>query len=135
LLGDNLSNIRKKIAAAAEKSGRTADGITLVAVTKTVDAATVNQAISLGIRDIGENRVQELLSKCGELLPVNLHLIGHLQSNKVKYIIDKVSLIHSVDSINLAREIDAQAAKIGKIQDILMQVNVSGEESKFGIEL
>ena len=135
MLGDNLSNIRKKIAAAAEKSGRTADGITLVAVTKTVDAATVNQAISLGIRDIGENRVQELLSKCGELLPVNLHLIGHLQSNKVKYIIDKVSLIHSVDSINLAREIDAQAAKIGKIQDILMQVNVSGEESKFGIEL
>jgi len=119
----------------AEKSGRTLDDIALVAVTKTVTVEKINEAIKLGITDIGENRVQEFLSKEAELLPVNRHLIGHLQRNKVRQIVGKVCLIHSVDSVPLLREVDSQAAKMGIKQDVLMQINVSGEESKFGMPL
>ncbi|MCL2838829.1 MAG: YggS family pyridoxal phosphate-dependent enzyme [Oscillospiraceae bacterium] len=132
-ISQNLKSLRSRIAVAAEKSGRTLDDITLVAVTKTVTVEKINEAIKLGITDIGENRVQEFLSKEAELLPANRHLIGHLQRNKVRQIVGKVCLIHSVDSVPLLREIDSQAAKIGIKQDILMQINVSGEESKFGM--
>ncbi len=112
-----------------------AKGVELIAVTKTVDAETINDAIKCGITHIGENKVQELLSKYDYLLKENLtiHLIGKLQTNKVKYIIDKVDFIHSVDSIKLAETIDKYAKKIDKIQDILIQINISGEESKSGI--
>ena len=93
----------------------------------------INEAIEKGVTDIGENRVQEIMEKYEAVLPVKWHLIGHLQKNKVKYIIDKVELIHSVDSFELAKEIDKHAKKIDKVQNILLEVNVSGEESKFGI--
>ncbi len=133
-LAKRLDNIKNKIKISAEASGRHEDDITLVAVTKTYEADVINKAIELGVTDIGENKVQEIIRKFPDVLPVRWHLIGHLQSNKVKYIIDKVSLIHSVDSLSLMDEIDRQAKKHGKVMDILIQVNITGEESKFGIK-
>lgn len=106
--------------------------VLLVAVTKTRTADEINEAIGAGVTDIGENKVQELLDKYDRVKPVRWHLIGHLQTNKVKYIIDKVWLIHSVDSLHLAREIDKRAAQAGLRVRILLQVNAAGEESKFG---
>ena len=110
-------------------------GVKLIAVTKTVDVDIINKAIDCGITAIGENKVQELLSKYDQLNKQNLqiHLIGKLQSNKVKYIIDKVDLIHSVDNFKLAKTINDHAFKLGKVQDVLVQVNISKEESKGGI--
>ena len=136
----NLAEINEKIAAAAAKSGRKREDITLVAVSKTVGAAEVNEAYATGQRVFAENRVQCLLEKLDTTAQYNLndidwHLIGSLQTNKVKYIIDKVSLIHSVDSIHLAEEINKCAAKKGLKMNCLLQVNVSGEESKHGVEL
>ena len=133
-LKERLDGIRERINKAAEKSGRSGKDITLVAVTKTYEADVINEAIELGVTDIGENKVQEILRKYDSVKPVKWHLIGHLQSNKVKYIIDKVSMIHSVDSIHLMDEIERQAEKKNKTMDILIQVNISGEESKFGIK-
>jgi len=134
-MSDNITHIKHRIKATAETVGRISEDITLVAVTKTVPVDVVNEAIKLGITDVGENRVQEFLMKNPELLPVRKHLIGHLQSNKVKQIVGKVDLIHSVDSINLLHAINLQAEKLGITQDILMQINVSKEESKFGMPL
>ncbi|MBQ9757464.1 MAG: YggS family pyridoxal phosphate-dependent enzyme [Clostridia bacterium] len=130
----NLLEVNKKIGEAALSAGRKADEIKLIAVTKTYGADLINEAIDFGVTDIGENRVQEIMEKYESVKQVRWHLIGHLQKNKVKYIIDKVELIHSVDSVELALEIDKKAKKIDKIQKILLEVNVSGEESKFGIE-
>ena len=132
-ISENLEQIRKNIKAAAEEAGRKYEDITLIAVTKTYGTDLMNEAIDLGVTDIGENRVQEVMEKFEKVKPVCWHLIGHLQKNKVKYIIDKVELIHSVDSFDLAKEVDKQAKKHGKVQKILLEVNVSGEESKFGI--
>ncbi len=129
----NLTEVRDKMKASAEDCGRSPQDVKLIAVTKTYGADLINEAIRLGVTDIGENRVQEIMEKYSQVLPVKWHLIGHLQKNKVKYIIDKVELIHSVDSFELAKEIDKHAKKIGKVQRILLEVNVSGEESKFGI--
>jgi pyridoxal phosphate enzyme (YggS family) len=130
---DNLVEIEKKITSSCEKSNRKRQDIMLLAVTKTRSAKEINEVISLGYTNIGENRVQELLEKYDDVDKRAVwHLIGHLQTNKVKYIADKVSMIHSVDSVKLAKEIDTQCKKIGKIMDILIEVNVSGEESKFG---
>lgn len=129
----NLKMIREKIRAAAEKSGRTEKDITLVAVTKTYPPEAINEAIALGVTDIGENKVQEIVEKYDKVKPVRWHLIGHLQTNKVKYIIDKVYMIHSVDSVHLMEEIDRQAKKHNVVMKILIQVNISGEETKFGI--
>ncbi len=108
----------------------------LLAVTKTRTAEEINYAIDCGVRHIGENRVQELLEKYDQLHKENvtIHLIGQLQTNKVKYIIDKVDLIHSVDSLRLAKEISKRAEGIGKIQDVLVEVNVGNELSKGGID-
>ena len=131
---ENLNSVTESIRKAEQKSGRPTGSVKLIAVTKTYGADAINEAIDCGVTDIGENRVQEILEKYDRIKPVRWHLIGHLQKNKVKYIIDKVCLIHSVDSMELAREINRQAEKIGKVQDILIQVNVSGEESKFGIK-
>ncbi len=107
----------------------------LLAVTKTRTVEEINYAIGCGVRHIGENRVQELLEKYDHLNKdgVTIHLIGHLQTNKVKYIIDKVDLIHSVDSLRLAQEIAKRAASIGKIQEILLEVNIGEEDSKSGV--
>jgi len=117
------------------RTGRDPDSVTLIAVTKTIDPDRINYALECGIRNIGENKVQELTAKYASVEKnVKWHLIGHLQTNKVKYIIDKVGLVHSVDSINLAREIDKRAENAGLVKDILVQVNVAQEETKYGIE-
>ncbi len=136
VLYSNIKNVKERIANAATRSGRKLEDITLIAVTKTMDVEIINQAIQFGVRDIGENRVQEIQKKydyVNNKEEMKWHLIGHLQTNKVKYIIDKVHLIHSVDSFKLASEINNQAAKHNKVMDILIQINVSGEESKFGL--
>jgi PLP dependent protein len=109
------------------------EGVLLVAVTKTRTTDEINEAIRLGVTDIGENKVQEILEKYDKVSPVRWHLIGHLQTNKVKQIIDKVDLIHSVDSMHLALEINKRAAQAGIMVRILIQVNAAQEESKFGV--
>lgn len=130
---ENLKRIRRNIEETAAKY-RSGEEIRLMAVTKTVPYETVNQVIDGGVTLLGENRVQEYLEKkdhyrsCAEV-----HFIGHLQTNKVKYIIDSVSCIHSVDSIKLAKEIDRLAGKHGKIMDVLIEVNIGGEGSKSGV--
>lgn len=132
-IADNIAQIKEKIRAAAEKAGTNPNDILLVAVTKTRPVSDLNEAIDAGITDIGENKVQEIMDKYEDTKPVNWHLIGHLQTNKVKYIIDKVALIHSVDSLKLAAEIDKRAKQHDKMAEILIQVNSAEEESKFGI--
>lgn len=128
----NYAEIKENIRKAAIKSGRAPEDIILLAATKTVDAQVINHAIEAGIEYIGENRVQEFLSKKDDLIPCHRHFIGHLQTNKVKDIINEVELIHSVDSLRLAREISKQAEKCGKTVGILLEVNIGNEESKSG---
>lgn len=132
-IAQNLAEVEKRISAAAERSGRKRSDITFIAVTKTHPADMINEAIECGVTDIGENKPQEVRDKYDDVKPVKWHLIGHLQTNKVKYIIDKVCLIHSVDSIKLMDEIERQAKKHDIVMDILIQVNISGEETKSGI--
>ena len=129
----NLEKINEQIKTAAEGCGRSADDVLLVAVSKTRTPEEINIAIDAGVTDIGENKVQEIMDKYDAVKPVKWHMIGHLQTNKVKYIIDKVSMIHSVDSYKLAVEIDKRAKSHGITMDILLQVNSAQEESKFGI--
>lgn len=131
----NLAEISANVREAVEESGRSFEDIKILAATKTVDAETINFAISKGIKYIGENRVQELLEKYDKINKdqCEIHFIGRLQTNKVKYIIDKVSLIHSVDSYKLAAEIDKQAKKHGIIMDVLVEVNVGDELTKGGV--
>lgn len=131
---ENFRQISFRVNEAKEKYGRSGDSIEIMAVTKTVAPEIVNHAVSsCGIKLLGENRVQEYLSKKDEYLPASVHFIGQLQSNKVKYIIDSVDMIQSVDSIKLAKEIDRHAKRVGKIQDVLVEVNIAGEESKGGV--
>ena len=131
----NYNYINERIAEAAEKSGRSRKDITFLAATKTVDAEVINYAVSLGLDHIGENRVQELLSKYDDydLEHCSLQFIGHLQSNKVRQIVDKVDLIQSVDSFKLAKEISAQSLKRGRTTDILVEVNIGREDNKSGV--
>ncbi len=133
MVQDNLKVIETNIRKACEKAGRRREDITLVAVSKTNPPEKIMEAYEAGCRHFGENRVQELLGKY-DLLPgdIKWHLIGHLQRNKVKYIIDKVYMIHSVDSYRLAEEISKEAVKKGIVVKILIEVNVAGEESKHG---
>lgn len=130
---ERLEDVERRITEAAQKSGRKREDITLIAVTKTHPVDMMNEAIKLGVTDIGENRPQAVRDKFNDVLPVKWHLIGQLQTNKVKYIIDKVCLIHSVDSIKLMDEIERQAIKHDLVMDILIEVNISGEESKSGV--
>lgn len=134
-VAENYKLIEENIAQAALKSGRSREDITFLAATKTVEPAVINHAISLGLKYIGENRVQELLSKYEEydLANADLQFIGHLQSNKVRQIIDKVSLIQSVDSVKLASEVSRQAKLHSKTMDILIEVNIGKEENKSGV--
>ena len=132
IFDQNYKEITDNIARAAQKSGRQYEDITLLAATKTVDIDVINHAIESGIKFIGENRVQEFLSKYESYNPVHKHFIGHLQTNKVRDIIDKVELIHSVDSYRLAEEISKQAVKRGKTVDILLEINIGDEQSKSG---
>ncbi len=136
MIRDNLAQIEKRIQRACERAGRARDEVTLVAVTKTVDIPIVEEAIDAGINDAGENIVQELERKFEAIGDrVRWHLIGHLQRNKVKSIIDRVDLIHSVDSVRLAKEIDKRAAKADRKVGVLLQVNVAEEAQKYGIYL
>ena len=131
----NIIDVKKRINEAALKSGRNPDEILLLAVSKTIDVPKIKEAVNCGLNSLGENRVQEIMEKyepMGE--GINWHLIGHLQTNKVKYIIDKVCLIHSVESLKLAEEINKRAEKAGVVMDILVEVNMADEESKFGIK-
>ena len=131
----NLETVRAQISEAAETVGRDGDEVILVAVSKTRTPEEINTAIDAGTTDIGENKVQEIMDKYDDIKPVRWHMIGHLQTNKVKYIIDKVDMIHSVDSIKLAKEIDKRAKAHGKTMDILVQINPAEEESKFGVTI
>lgn len=129
----NLTAIRREIVQAAEAAGRSPEDVKLIAVSKTKPVEMIHQAVECGMEDFGENRPQELAEKYPQVPGVRWHQIGQLQRNKVKYIIDKASLIHSVDTLALAEEIEKRAATIDKVQDILIQVNVTGEESKSGV--
>ena len=133
-IDENYKRIAYEIGEAKAKYRKPADEITFMAVTKTVAPEAVNHAIGCGIHVLGENRVQEYLSKKELYLPeAEVHMIGHLQTNKVKYIIEDMALIHSVDSLHLAQEIDRHAARVGKVQNILIEVNVGAESSKSGV--
>lgn len=132
---ENLDEVKEKIGIAAAKSGRKPEEITLIAVTKTLSVDVINAAMALEITDIGENKVQEVMDKYDHIInEPKWHLIGHLQTNKVKYIVDKVSLIHSVDSLRLAEEISKRCEKAERTMEILIQINVAEEETKFGIQ-
>lgn len=135
MLKENLADVEAKIVKACENSGRQRDDVTLIAVSKTKPVETLKEAYDLGVRVFGENKVQELTDKY-EALPKDIqwHMIGHLQRNKVKYIVDKVAMIHSVDSLRLAETIEKEAAKKAVIVPILIEVNVAQEESKFGLK-
>ncbi len=136
LLTDTELNVKEtfeKIVHAAEVSGRSPSEIRLMAVTKTVPPEKVNEAVRMGCNLLGENKVQELLEKYESYdKSAEIHFIGRLQTNKVKYIVDKVSMIESVDSLKLAEEIEKRCAKIDKVMDILLEVNIAEEESKGG---
>lgn len=134
IFDENYKRICENIAVAAEKSGRSYGDITLLAATKTVDVEVINHAVESGVKVIGENRVQEFLSKYENYAPVERHFIGHLQTNKVKDIVGKVSLIHSVDSYRLAEEISKQSVKNNTVSDILIEVNIGSEQSKSGFD-
>lgn len=133
MIRENIEFVKKEIGEACKRAGRTCDQVHLIAVSKTKPVRMLEEAYNAGVRDFGENRVQELMEKM-PVLPEDIrwHMIGHLQRNKVKYIVDKVFLIHSVDSLRLAQEIEKEAAKKGVSVNILVEVNVAEEESKFG---
>lgn len=133
-VSENIESIRERIRNACIRSGR-ADNVKLVAVTKTVDTEMIREAISCGIKVIGENKVQEIEKKFPEIgSEVEWHMIGHLQTNKIKYIVDKVTMIQSVDSLKLAQEINRQFGKHRRIIDVLVEINIGKEPSKHGIE-
>ena len=133
---ENVRVVNETIAEAADRSGRRASEITLVGVTKTVDVGPMREMIGCGVADVGENRPQEIARKYPEFTqtPLNWHMIGHLQKNKVKYILDKVCLIHSVDDIGLAAEINRLSLKLNKKADVLIEINIAGEETKGGVQ-
>ena len=135
-LQENLERVRANVAAAAEKAGRDPRSVRLLAVSKTFPLSDILEAHEAGQLEFGENRVQELETKVPNgTSDIIWHLIGHLQTNKVKYIIDKVDMIHSVDSMKLAKEIDKRAKAHDKTMDILVQINPAQEESKFGVSI
>lgn len=133
MIQENLHTVEEKIKAACNRSGRTREDVTLIAVSKTKPIEMLKEAYASGCRDFGENKVQELIEKY-EQMPKDIrwHMIGHLQRNKVKYIVGKVCLIHSVDSLRLAEEISKEAVKKGVTVSILVEINIAEEESKFG---
>ncbi len=137
MIEQNIAAIQEKVARAAQRAGRKPEDIQIVAVTKTVGPEEASRAVQAGIRHLGENRVQMLqekqLAMASEAETISWHLIGHLQTNKVKDVIGRICLIHSLDSLHLAEEIQRCSGRMGVITPCLLQINVSGEESKFGI--
>lgn len=134
MIAENIRSVEQRIQAACARAGRRRDEVTLICVTKTMPVTDLQEAYDEGQRNFGENRVQEITEKY-PLLPddIRWHMIGHLQRNKVKYLMDRVVMIHSVDSASLARTISKEADKAGRTMDILLEVNAAGEESKFGL--
>lgn len=136
MIRENLKQVEQTLAAACRKAERQRDEVTLIAVSKTKPVDLLKEAYAAGIRDFGENKVQELLDKIPEMpSDIRWHMIGHLQRNKVKYIVDRVYMIHSVDSLRLAEEISREAVRKNVQVNILIEVNVAQEESKFGVAL
>lgn len=131
---DNLEQVNSNIVSACVRSGRKTDSVTLIAVSKTKPVEMLLEAYAAGVRDFGENKVQEIVDKIDKLPPdARFHMIGHLQTNKVKYIIDRIYMIHSLDSIKLAMEIDKRAKAAGRVVPCLIEINIGNEESKYGI--
>lgn len=138
MMKENIHDIERRIHAACDRAGRDYSEVTLIAVSKTKSVSMIKEAYELGMRHFGENKVQELSEKCDILQnefeePVYWHQIGHLQRNKVKYIVDKAVLIHSVDSMRLAQQIEEEATKKGIHCDVLIEVNIAKEATKFGV--
>lgn len=135
-ISENIETIKMNVQRAAEKVNKTIDDITIIAVTKTVDSDRAIEAIDSGLYNLGENRVQEFNNKYSVIKDkdVKWHIIGHLQTNKVKYVVGKVELIHSLESIPLAEEINKRAKQQGIIANVLIELNLGGEESKFGLD-
>ncbi|MBS3994604.1 MAG: YggS family pyridoxal phosphate-dependent enzyme [Alkaliphilus sp.] len=134
-IGANIQQIRNDIVNTCIKVGRKPEEIKLIAVTKTIDVDRMNEVVSYNIKDVGENRVQEIQEKFDMVSGVNWHMIGHLQTNKVKYIIDKVKLIHSLDRLSLATEINSRAKQNNLQMEALIQVNVAREDTKYGLDV
>ncbi|MDO4294831.1 MAG: YggS family pyridoxal phosphate-dependent enzyme [bacterium] len=135
MVQENLHSIQKRIEEACVRAGRKRTEVTLIAVSKTKPLALIEEAAEAGQRDFGENKVQEILEKEPQRPDLSWHMIGHLQRNKVRQVIDKVELIHSVDSLRLAEQIEQEAAKLQREVPVLLEVNVAEEESKFGFRL
>ena len=132
---ENIQSVQDRIASTAQRVGRESDSITLIAISKTKPVSLIVEAIDAGITDIGENRVQEAKGKRSQVdHPVSWHLVGHLQTNKVKQALKIFDLIHSVDSIRLLAEIERQSCRLNRRTDVLVEVNTSGEESKYGLQ-
>ena len=135
MVAENLEQVRKNIELACKEAGRDPKEVTLISVSKTKPVSMLQEAYDAGSRDFGENKVQEIMDKVPQLpSDIRWHMIGHLQRNKVKYIVDKVALIHSVDSLRLAETIEHEAAKHSVTVPVLIEVNVAQEESKFGLK-
>ena len=134
MIKENVAEVEARIKAACERAGRRREEVTLIAVSKTKPVRDIYEVMETGIKDFGENKVQEMCDKMEMIQqPLNWHMIGHLQRNKVKYIVDKATLIHSVDSLRLAQQISQEAQKKSVESNILIEVNVAEEESKFGL--
>lgn len=135
LITDNYKTVEKNVIEACKKAGRDPKEVLLIAVSKTKPLSDIEELIKIGVKDFGENKPQELKAKFEEVsTPVNFHQIGHLQTNKIKYIIDKAVLIHSVDSLHLANAIEKEAEKRNMVANVLIEVNIANEESKFGVK-
>ena len=134
MIAENIHSVETRIQAACDRAGRNRSDVTLICVTKTMPVEDLREAYDAGQRSFGENRVQEINDKFPQLpSDIQWHMIGHLQRNKVKYLMDKAVMIHSVDSASLAAAISKEAVKAGRVMDILLEVNAAGEESKFGL--
>lgn len=135
MISENVAKIQQRIAGACQRSGRSRSDVTLTAVSKTFPASAVSQAVDAGIMDIGENYVQELLQKRESVQRAGLrwHFIGHLQSNKVRQVAEWIHLVHALESLSLAKELDRRAAQANRVIGVLVEVNTTGESSKFGI--
>lgn len=137
MIAQNVENIRHRIAEACDRSGRDPRGITLIAVTKMVETDAIGEVVAAGVCDLGENYVQQICAKRAYLNDdrVRWHFIGHLQTNKVKYIADWISMVHSVDSLALGQELAKRMGRYNRVLPVLIEVNTSGEESKFGADI
>ena len=134
MVAENLEQVRKNIELACKEAGRDPKEVTLISVSKTKPVSMLQEAYDAGSRDFGENKVQEIMDKVPQLpSDIRWHMIGHLQRNKIKYIIDKVCMIHSIESVRLAEAVSEEAAKHGRVIPVLVEVNMAGEETKFGI--